>query len=114
MKIQTKITSTYVVIAVVIVASLGIFTSLWMESYFKDRLVSELSRQADLVLYILQEDTMRTFAQADEQVKQVGGLEHLRVTLIDDLGNVLADSDVPFPDIAKVKNHSGHSPQCDG
>jgi nitrogen fixation/metabolism regulation signal transduction histidine kinase len=105
MKIQTKITATYVVIAVLIVVSLGIFTSLWMESFFKDSLVSELSRQADLVFYILQEDTMRSFTQVDEQVKQVGGLEHLRITLIDDLGNVLADSDVPFPEISEVKNH---------
>jgi two-component system phosphate regulon sensor histidine kinase PhoR len=105
MKIQTKITATYVVIAVLIVASLGIFTSLWMESNFKERLVSELSRQADLVLYILQEDSTRSFSQVDEQVKQIGGLEHLRITLIDDLGNVLADSDVPFPEIAEVKNH---------
>jgi two-component system phosphate regulon sensor histidine kinase PhoR len=105
MKIQTKITFTYVVLAVLIVASLGIFTSLWMESNFKERLVRELSLQADLVFYILQEDTMRSFAQVDEQVKQVGGLEHLRITLIDDQGNVLADSDVPFPEIGEVKNH---------
>jgi two-component system phosphate regulon sensor histidine kinase PhoR len=105
MKIQTKITVTYVVLAVLIVASIGIFTSLWMESYFKDRLVNELSRQSDLVLYILQKDTTQSFAQLDTQVKQVGGVEHLRITLIDDLGNVLADSDVPFPEIAEVKNH---------
>jgi two-component system phosphate regulon sensor histidine kinase PhoR len=105
MKIQTKITATYVVIAVLIVASLGIFTSLWMESNFKERLVSELSRQADLVFYILQEDSTQSFTRLDAQVKQVGGLEHLRITLIDDLGNVLADSDVPFPEIAEVKNH---------
>jgi two-component system, OmpR family, phosphate regulon sensor histidine kinase PhoR len=105
MKLQTKITATYVVLAILIVASLGIFTSIWMESYFKDRLVNELSRQADLVYYILQEDTIRTFAQVDEQVKQVGGLEHLRISLIDELGNVLADSDIPLPEITKVTNH---------
>ncbi len=105
MKIQTKITVTYVVLAILIVASLGFFISIWMESYFKDQLVDELSRQADLVYYILQEDTVRSFAQVDEQVKQVGGLEQLRITLIDELGNVMADSDVPLPDITKVTNH---------
>ncbi len=105
MKIQTKITVTYVVLAVLIVASLGIFTSLWMESYFKNRLVNELSRQADLVLFVLQEDSTQTFAQVDNKVKQVSGLEHLRITLIDRLGNVLADSDVPLPEIGGVKNH---------
>jgi two-component system phosphate regulon sensor histidine kinase PhoR len=105
MKIQTKITFTYVVLALVIVVSLGVFTSLRMESYFKDRLVDELSRQADLVLFMLQKDTSYSFSQIDEQVKQVGGLEHLRITLIDEQGDVLADSDVPFSEISGVQNH---------
>jgi len=105
MKIRTKITTTYVFLAILMVVSLGIFTSLRLESYFKDRLVNELSRQADVVLYILQEDSTRTFSNIDEQVKQVGGLEHLRITLIDDQGNVMADSDVPFREIAEVQNH---------
>jgi two-component system, OmpR family, phosphate regulon sensor histidine kinase PhoR len=105
MKLQTKITATYIIIAVAIVASLGIFTSLWLESFFKDRLVTELSRQADLVLYILKNDSTQSFARMDAQVKQIGGLEHVRITLIDNLGNVLADSDVPLPEITEVKNH---------
>jgi two-component system, OmpR family, phosphate regulon sensor histidine kinase PhoR len=105
MKIQTKITLTYVGLAVVLVAALGIFTTLWMESYFKNRLVSDLSRQSDLVLFVLQEDSLQTFGQVDTKVKQVSGLEHLRITLIDRLGNVLADSDVPLPELTGVKNH---------
>jgi two-component system, OmpR family, phosphate regulon sensor histidine kinase PhoR len=105
MKIRTKITATYVLLAILMVTSLGIFTSLWMESFFKDQMVNELSRQADLVLYILQEDSTRSFSQLNEQVRRVGGLGHLRITLIDDKGNVLADSDVPFPEITEIKNH---------
>jgi two-component system phosphate regulon sensor histidine kinase PhoR len=105
MKIQTKITFTYVVLALLIVVSLGVFTSMRIESYFKERLVDELSRQADLVFFILQKDTTYSFSQIDKQVKLVGGLEHLRVTLVDAQGNVLADSDIPFPDITGVKNH---------
>ena len=105
MKIQTKITVTYVVLALLIVVSLGVFTSMRMESYFKERMVNELSRQADLVFFILEKDTTYSFSQIDQQVKLVGGLENLRITLIDVQGNVLADSDIPFPDIAEVKNH---------
>jgi two-component system, OmpR family, phosphate regulon sensor histidine kinase PhoR len=106
MKIKTKITFTYVLLAIMVVVSLGIFTSLWMESFFKSRLVGELSRQADLVFYVLQEDSTRTFTQIEEKINQMSGLEHLRITLIDDLGNVLADSDVPSSEISSVKNHS--------
>jgi two-component system phosphate regulon sensor histidine kinase PhoR len=105
MKIQTKITATYVVLALLIVISLGIFTSMRMESYFQERLVDELGRQADLVLFILQKDTTYSFPQIDQQVKLIGGLEHLRITLIDAHGNVLADSDIPFPEITGIKNH---------
>ena len=105
MKIQTKITFTYVVLALLIVVSLGVFTSMRIESYFKERLVHELSRQADLVFFILQKDTTYSFSQIDQQVKLIGGLEHLRITLIDAQGNVLADSDIPLPDISGVQNH---------
>jgi len=105
MKIQTKITLTYVVLALIIVISLGIFTSMRMESYFKERMVDELSRQSDLVLFILQKDTTYSFSQIDQQVRLIGGLEHLRITLIDAQGNVLADSEIPLPDIREVKNH---------
>jgi len=105
MKIQTKITFTYVVLALLIVVSLGVFTSMRIESYFKERLVHELSRQADLVFFILQKDTTYSFSQIDQQVKLIGGLEHLRITLIDAQGNVLADSDIPLPDLSGVQNH---------
>jgi two-component system phosphate regulon sensor histidine kinase PhoR len=105
MKIQTKITVTYIVLALLIVVSLGVFTSMRIESYFKERLVDELSNQADLVFFILQKDTTYSFPEIDQQVKLVGGIEHLRITLIDAQGNVLADSDIPFPDINGLKNH---------
>ncbi|RPI05622.1 MAG: HAMP domain-containing protein [Ignavibacteriae bacterium] len=105
MKIQTKITATYVVFELLIVASLGTFTSMRMESYFKERLLDELSRQADLVYYILEKDTTNSFPQIDQQVKLIGGLEHLRITLIRGDGNVLADSDIPLPELTGVKNH---------
>ena len=105
MKIQIKITLTYVVLALLIVVSLGVLTSIRIESYFKERLVDELSRQADLVLFILQNDTTYSFPQIDQQVRLIGGLENLRITLIDAQGNVLADSDIPLPEITDVKNH---------
>ena len=105
MKIQTKITFTYVLLALLIIVSLGIVTSISIESYFKERLVEELSRQADLVFFILQKDTSYSFPQIDQQVKMIGGLEQLRITLIDTQGKVLADSDIPLSDITGVQNH---------
>ena len=105
MKIQAKITLTYVVLAILIVASLGTFTSIWMESYFKNRLVGDLSRQADLVLYTLREDTTKSFEEIDATIKFLSGLENLRISLIDQTGTVIADSDVPLTKLSEVKNH---------
>jgi two-component system phosphate regulon sensor histidine kinase PhoR len=105
MKIQTKITITYVLLAVLIIAGIGTFFSRQMESDFKERLVDDLSRQADLILYVLQKDSPSSFAKIDGEVKLISGLEHLRITLIDAQGNVLADSDVPREEISKVQNH---------
>jgi two-component system phosphate regulon sensor histidine kinase PhoR len=105
MKIRTKITATYVILAGLLVASLGAFLSTGMESYFKQRLIDELNRQADLVLYILRNDTTGSLRQVDNQVRQIGGFENVRITLVDDLGNVLADSDVPLTELPNVQNH---------
>ncbi len=105
MKIRTKITATYLILAGLLVVSLGAFLSTRMESYFKERMIDELSRQADLVLYILKNDTTGSLRLVDQQVKQIGGFENVRITLIDDHGKVLADSDVPLEDIPGVQNH---------
>ena len=105
MTIQKKITATYVVLMILIIGTIGTFISLQMETYFQEQLVDDLSRQADLVLYILQQDSVSSFQTIDKQVKLVGGIEHLRITLIDADGKVLADSDVPMADIPKVENH---------
>ena len=105
MKIRTKITLTYVALALLIVVSVGVFSSVRIESYFKERCVNDLSRQADLVYFILQQDTGSSDARMDLLVKLIGGIEHVRITLIGAKGNVLADSDIPLSDIKNVPNH---------
>jgi two-component system phosphate regulon sensor histidine kinase PhoR len=77
-----------------------------MESYLKQRMVNELSRQADVVLLALKNDSAASATRVDEQAKHIAGLEQLRITLIDDGGAVLSDSDIPFADIGGVQNHA--------
>ena len=47
-RIQTKITLTYLILAVVIIAAVGVISSLEIESLFEDRLVHQLEQQADV------------------------------------------------------------------
>ena len=54
--IQTKITLTYLGLALLVLASVSVLFSSRIESYFEQRLVDNLIRQTDVNSYILQSD----------------------------------------------------------
>jgi two-component system phosphate regulon sensor histidine kinase PhoR len=103
--IQSKITATYLGLAVLILAGAGILSSSRIESFFKSRLADDLGRQADLIITFLEKDSSLSFAQLDSLVRKISGIEGLRVTLINADGRVIADSDVPAEKIPFVENH---------
>ncbi len=103
--IRTKITYTYIVLAFFIVAVVGVISSIKIESFFHDRLLRDLAKQADLLVFSLQRDSSFPIAQVDQHLKELARLENIRITLIDSAGTVVADSDVPFDRLASVENH---------
>ncbi len=103
--LQTKITATYVTLAVILVVSVSVISSSRLDSYFQQQLVNDLNRQAELISYFLQTDSTLSFRAIDGRVKKISGIENLRITLISANGNVLADSDVPPDRLAQVENH---------
>jgi two-component system phosphate regulon sensor histidine kinase PhoR len=106
-RIQSKITLTYILLAVIIIATLGILSSIEIESYVRQNLVKQLSRQADIVLYALRQDSLRSFTELDQMVKEIARRAAVRITLIDVSGTVASDSDVPAQDLPSVENHLG-------
>ncbi len=108
--IRSKITLTYVLIALAIVVSVSAILSWKLDSYVKGQLVQDLSRQADWVRFSLGRDTSLTLTQIDDHIRQIAGLENLRITLIADDGRLIDDSDVPLDHVAKVENHL-HRPE---
>jgi two-component system phosphate regulon sensor histidine kinase PhoR len=104
-RIQTKITFTYLVLAVVIIAAVGSISSLEIESLFRERLVHELEQDADAVHFLLSKDSSKEERMRSESVRNMAMLWGVRVTLITDEGKVLADSDVPFEELSSVENH---------
>lgn len=104
-KIQSKITLTYVLLTFLVVAAVGILSSAQMESYFKDRTVNMLSNRADVMMYMLRQDSMLADEQLDERIKELARLADLRITLIAEDGVVLVDSDVPRQELPAVENH---------
>ena len=103
--IRTKITLTYLGLAVLILASVSVLSSSRIESYFKQRLVDNLSKHTDVISYLLQSDSLLSFTGIHQAIRRVSGIENLRITLVDKDGRVLADSDVPLDKIASVENH---------
>ncbi len=81
-----------------------------VDSYIKSQLVQDLSRQIDWIRFSLERDTSLTLGQMDTQIRRVAGLENLRITLIDEKGRLIDDSDVPLDRVPEVENHL-HRPE---
>jgi two-component system, OmpR family, phosphate regulon sensor histidine kinase PhoR len=104
-KIQTRITLTYILLTVIVVVSVGILSSLEIESFFKKRLASDLSTQADIILSSLQQDTTLSMIEFDRRMRNLAHAGNVRITLIETQGKVIDDSEVPLDSISNVENH---------
>lgn len=104
-KIQWKITITYFFVALVVVAALGVTSSIKIESYFYDRLVARLYTLVNVVSFMIQDESIADYEQLDARIKTLAELEEVRITIIGNDGKVIADSDVPFDKIPHVENH---------
>jgi two-component system, OmpR family, phosphate regulon sensor histidine kinase PhoR len=109
-RIQGKITLTYVGLILCVVLSLGVLLSMTMESYYHDRLVADLSDRVEMLAVVLAAEPAQTPATLDAWVRKVATVARLRVTLLDSLGAVLIDSDIPLDRIQQVENHL-HRPE---
>lgn len=92
-------------LAALVILAVGGLSSSKMESYFKDRLVQDLSRRADVMVFLLGAEPAMSPEEADKHVKNLAQTANLRITLIDSIGTVLIDSDVPYPGVRAVENH---------
>lgn len=109
-KIQSKITLVYVLLTFTVISAVGILSSARMESYFRDRLVAELSSHEDLLVFLLQGEPAQSAEVTDARLRALARAANLRMTLIDSTGRVLMDTDVPLSDLPKVENHL-HRPE---
>ncbi len=103
--IRSKITLTYILLAVGVIISVGVISSIQLESYFKSLLVDELSTEADMVLVSVSQMSGKSLDEIDRFVRDLATRSNVRITLIDSAGVVLLDSDVPLDRLAQVDNH---------
>ncbi len=93
-------------LTLVVVVALGVTSSIKIESYFHDRLITSLETLANVVSFIIQDESVADGGQIDERIKIIAGLEVVRISVINIDGTVIADSDVPFEQIHAVENHA--------
>lgn len=103
-RIQSKITLTYILLSVAIIVAVGVISSLGIESYFHDRLISELSREADLVLLALDDPNLST-AEFNTLVRKLAQKGNFHLSLVTEQGKVLYESDATGIDQATAKNY---------
>jgi two-component system, OmpR family, phosphate regulon sensor histidine kinase PhoR len=103
--IRTRITLTYLLLAVFVLAAAGIISSLELESYFTNRLIDDLERRAGLAFASLEGAGIESSEAVDARIRQLAAAGSMRLTLIDRTGMVFADSDVPSDRIAGMDNH---------
>ncbi len=107
--IRRKIGFTYVGLIFVVTLTLGVLSSLEIESYFKERLIGSLSNQSSQISHLLK--IGKFFGPKDQdwywRLQGYAKVAGLRLTLIEADGTVLFESDVPATELARVDNHLG-------
>jgi len=103
--LRTKITATYLILALTIVIGVSAVLSWTAESFIEERLVQDIGRQAEWVLLTLKRDSTLTLAEHDRHIREIASIENLRITLINDEGSVLYDSEIPIDKLQTVENH---------
>ncbi len=105
--IQSKITLTYICIALIVTALLGTLLSLEIEKSFLDRLTAQLQTETLTIEAFLSEsaDHIDTRAQEEAILHSLSSTTKSRITLIGPDGTVLYDSWIPDTLLGILENH---------
>lgn len=104
MSIQSRLALLLIGLSAGVILGLSIFSTISLDNYFRARLIDELdtqSRQAEFVVRsLIQFDSSRY-----EHLRRYARSANIRLTLIDQHGTVVFDSELPVERLAAVENH---------
>lgn len=104
-RIHTKLATTYILLALLSVSATAIIASIGGRANLTKQKTAELSARIDVLAPLLAPDGGDTITAVDRHVKRLARAMDLRITLLDESGRVLIDSDVPLKDVPGVENH---------
>ena len=105
MNIQTKLTILLISICTGVIIAVGIFSTISLDNYFNSLIINGLKTQVNQTEFFL-----RTSVEPDtfgyHKLQLFAQSANLRLTLIDQEGTVLFESDLPYNRLHTIENHS--------
>ncbi len=107
--IRSKITLTFVLISAIALIVAGWITDYQIEEYQFDRVVTELNGHVSTVISILQRYRPESSQASDAAalLRDIAARTAIRITLIDDAGNVIFESSLADSALEQLENHAG-------
>lgn len=100
--IRWKITLTYFSLLMITIIILSSILAKVLENYFTSSLITNLTTETIIAQQFIQANYPENINELDQLVKNLGAIINTRITVIDDTGKVLGDSDEK---IALMENH---------
>lgn len=104
-RLQSKITLTYAVLTLLAVSAFALFASVATQRSLTRQKILELSQRIEAVDTVLESESRNGPDAIRIHVRELAQAMGLRITLIDETGRVLIDSDIPKEKIQAVENH---------
>lgn len=106
MKIRTKLTLVLLLLSFGVLLAAGVFSTITLDNYFRQRIIAELRAQTDEVEFVLRSSS-RADSLLDDYFRHLARSAGVRITLIRKDGVVLFESELPPDEVALMENHLG-------
>lgn len=103
--IRTKITLTFVLLAVAAVTIMVVLIGLFTQTHLTRIKIEDLGSRLDTITPLLQPAGEYDDKSLHDHIRRMAVVMNMRITLIDEEGKVLLDSRVPPESLATVNNH---------
>jgi two-component system phosphate regulon sensor histidine kinase PhoR len=104
-RIQTKISITYILFALVILFTVALIINFEFESKIKSDIKNNLVNYIQFLEKYLEDISTTSNESLDNDLKIIAKKLKIRITLIDNTGEVLIDSDIDLKNINTLENH---------
>lgn len=104
-RLQSKITLTYLLLTLTAVSLSALVAGIATRSYLIDRKYDELSERIGVLANLLRSEADTSLQGLHRSIARFAQAMQVRITMIDSLGTVVLDSDVPLAHTASIENH---------